>query len=220
MTKFKLGNEINTSSANNNMNVGTNVYNQIPNKNKIKKDKDKKINLYKDAIKYFKKCKNINISLGINQIKIIYSLIMISKCYIPLNDYKNAINNINEALNLFFEFSKTFKDYHSKNYNSKVMLFIENNIFQYILFTFARICYSFNKPYSCNWIILKIFESSPYLINSVHYHSGVILNYYLEKNKLKLSKEDLKIFNYLILSKEYEKSKKYFSKINLLLKFN
>ena len=78
MTKFKLGNEINTSSANNNMNVGTNVYNQIPNKNKIKKDKDKKINLYKDAIKYFKKCKNINISLGINQIKIIYSLIMIS----------------------------------------------------------------------------------------------------------------------------------------------
>ena len=65
--------------------------------------------------------------IGINQIKIIYSLIMISKYYIQLNDYPNSINNINEALSLFFEFSKSFKDYHSKNYNPKIMLFIENS---------------------------------------------------------------------------------------------
>ena len=125
-------------------------------------------------IKLFNECKNINILLGINQIKVIYSLIMISKCYIQLNDYKNAIININEALSLFFEFSKSFKEYHSKNYNPKIMLFIENTIFHYILFTIVRICYSFNRPFACNWIIIKIFESSPFLIGNVHYHSGIL----------------------------------------------
>ena len=59
MTKFKLGSEINI----NNLSPGTN-------KNKIKKEKEKKINYFKDAIKYFTICKNINFLLGINQIKI------------------------------------------------------------------------------------------------------------------------------------------------------
>ena len=116
MTKFKLGNEIILEI-------------NKQNKNKVKKNKDKMINLLKDAIKYFQECKNINSLLGINQIKIIYSLIMISKSYIHLNDYKNAITNINEALSLYFEFSQTFKEYHYKSYNPKVMLFVESNIF-------------------------------------------------------------------------------------------
>jgi len=197
MTKFKLGTEINP----NNLTPGTN-------KAKIKKEKEKKINYFKDSIKYFNKCKNINISLGINQIKIIYSLIMISKCYIQLNEYKNAIININEALTLFFEFSKTFKDYHSKNYNPRFMLFIENYVFQYILFTMQRICNAFNKPFASNWINLKIFETSPFIINDVHYYSGIFLQNYLDKNKLKINRLD-----YKFLLKEYDKAKKYFSKI-------
>jgi len=197
MTKFKLGSEINP----NNLTPGIN-------KNKIKKDKEKKMNYFKEAIKYFNICKNINAALGINQIKIIYSLIMISKCYIQLNEYSNAITNINEALSLFFEFSKSFKDYHSKNYNPKFMLFIENNVFQYILFTIQRICYTFNKPFASNWINLKIFETSPFLISNVHYYSAIFLQNYLDKNKLRVNKLD-----YKILIKEYDKAKKYFSKI-------
>ena len=70
---------------------------------------------------------------------------MISKSYVQLNDYKNAIQNINEALSLYFEFSKTFKDYHSKYYNPRAMLFIESNIFHNILFTFSRIFSFFIK---------------------------------------------------------------------------
>jgi len=197
MTKFKLGTEVNP----NNLAPGTN-------KAKIKKEKEKKINYFKDSIKYFNKCKNINVSLGINQIKIIYSLIMISKCYIQLNEYKNAIININEALTLFFEFSKTFKDYHSKNYNPRFMLFIENNVFQYIIFTMQRICNAFNKPFASNWINLKIFETSPIIISDVHYYSGIFLQNYLDKNKLKINRLDHKF-----LLKEYDKIKKYFSKI-------
>jgi hypothetical protein len=108
----------------------TNPNNLTPgtNKNKIKKEKEKKMTYFKDSIKYFNICKNINVSLGINQIKIIYSLIMISKCYAQLNDYRQAMNNINEALSLFLELSKSFKDYHSKNYNPRIMIFVEKTL--------------------------------------------------------------------------------------------
>ena len=207
MTKFKLGSEANN---NNNINIGQSV---ALNKKNKKKNKDKKIKHYKDAIKYFNECRNINILLGINQIKVIYCLIMISKCYMELNDYRNSINSINEALSLFFEFSKSFKDYHSKNYNPKIMLFIENNIFHYIVFTIERICSFFNKPFACNWIILKIFETSPFLIENVHYHSALFIQNYLEKNKLKLNKADSKFLTNASMLKEYEKNKNYFSKI-------
>ena len=215
MTKFKLGHEMNNNNNTTNISSLTPVGNTGlgANKNKMKKDKDKKINYFKEAINLFTECKNINILLGINQIKVIYSLIMISKCYMQLNDYKNSINNINEALSLFFELSKSFKDYHSKNYNPKIMLFIENNIFHYILFTLERICALFNKPHACNWIILKIFETSPFLISNVHYSSGLFLQNYLERNKLKIAKSDSKFIKSSILLKEYDKAKKYFAKI-------
>ena len=182
MNKFKLGSEINSGHNNSPNNAGD------INKNKIKKMKEKKINYFKDAIKYFQECHNINTLLGINQIKIIYSLIMISKCYIELNDYKSAIININDALTLYFEFSQAFKDYHAKNYNPKIMLFVESNIFHYILFTISRICKAFNKPSASNWIILKIFETSPFIFNNVHYHAGVNLFTFLDRNKIKMIK--------------------------------
>ena len=63
---------------------------------------------------------------------------MISKCYIELNDYKSAIININDALTLYFEFSQAFKDYHAKNYNPKIMLFVESNIFHFFYLPFLE----------------------------------------------------------------------------------
>ena len=215
MTKFKLGCEMNVGGNMSSITPGGNigVSANMANKAKMKKDKEKKMAYFKEAINLFTECKNMNILLGINQIKVIYSLIMISKCYIQLNDYKNSVNNINEALSLFFELSKSFKDYHSKNYNPKIMLFIENNIFHYILFTMERICYLFNRPYACNWIILKIFETSPFLIGNVHYNSGVFIQNYLERNKLKMAKTDSKFIKSAVLLKEYEKAKKFFGKI-------
>ena len=93
------------------------------------------------------------------------------------------------------------------------MLFIENNIFHYIVFTIERICSFFNKPFACNWIILKIFETSPFLIENVHYHSALFIQNYLEKNKLKLNKADSKFLTNASMLKEYEKNKNYFSKI-------
>ena len=210
MTKFKLGHEMNNTNNNPNnssLTPGGNLgMGAAGNKNKTQKDKDKRINYFKEAINYFTECKNINISLGINPIKVIYSLIMISKCHIQLNDYKDAMNNINEALSLYFELSKSFKDYHSKNYNPKIMLFIENNIFHYILYTMERICYTNSKPFACYWIILKIFETSPFLIGNVHYNSGMYIQNYLERPKIK-QKSDAKY------SKIVNKFRQYFSKI-------
>ena len=211
MTKFKLGTEIN--SGNQTTNIGQNNIAGNANKNKSKKNKEKRNNYFKDAIKNFQECKNINSLLGINQIKIIYSLIMISKSYVQLNDYKNAIQNINEALSLYFEFSKTFKDYHSKYYNPRAMLFIESNIFHNILFTFSRICNSFNKSCASNWIILKIFESSPFLLSNVHYHAGMSLLNFLDKNKSKMNKYDQNFYKNANLMKESEKTRRYFTKI-------
>ena len=208
MTKFKLGSEIASGHNNeeqNNIGAG--------NKNKAKKNKEKVINYFKDAINYFQECKNINSSLGINQIKIIYSLIMISKCYLQLNDYKNSIESINEALSLYFEFSQTFKEYHSKNYNPKVMLFVESNIFHYILFTFSRICVTFNKQCASNWIILKIFETSPFIFSNIHFPAGLSLNNFFEKNKTKMNKYDPNFYKKAKTLKEFDKIKKYYAKI-------
>ena len=208
MTKFKLGSEIISDSgdlAQNNIGAG--------NKNKTKKNKEKRINYFNDAIKYFQECKTINSSLGINQIKIIYSLIMISKCYVQLNDYKNAIENINEALSLYFEFSQTFKEYHSKNYNPKVMLFVESNIFHYILFTISRICIKFNKQCASNWIILKIFETSPFLLSNIHYPAGMSLYNFFDKNKTKMNKYDPNFYKKAKTLKEFDKIKKYYAKV-------
>jgi hypothetical protein len=212
MTKFKLGHETINNPATSSLTPAGGLNPGGINKTKIQKDKDKKKNYFIEAINLFTECKNINILLGINPIKVIYSLIMISKCYMRLGDYKNSINNINEALSLFFELSKSFKDYHSKNYNPKIMLFIENNIFHYILYTLEKICSMNNKTNACNWIILKIFETSPFLISNVHYNSGLFFLNYLnvERNKTKIQKNEQKS---PIILKEYEKAKKYFAKI-------
>ena len=210
MTKFNLGNELNKNnlSITPSANLGASVI-----KNKIKKDKDKKENYFREAINLFTECKNINLLLGINQIKVIYSLIMISQCYMQLGEYKDSLNNINEALSLYFELSKSFKEYHSKNYNPKIMIFIENNIFHYILFTMEKICFTFNRPNACNWIILKIFETSPFLLGNVHYESALFIQSYLEKKSKFATKVDTKFLKSNILSKEYDKSKRYFRKI-------
>ena len=135
---------------------------------------------------------------------------MISKCYIQLNDYKNAMININKSLTLYFKFSKTFQDYHRKYYNPKVMLFVESNIFHLILFTISKICNIFNKPCASNWIIIKIFESSPFFLSNIHYQACVSLFHFLERNKTKMNKYEPNIYKNAIIMKEYEKLKKYY----------
>ena len=191
MTKFKIGSEIN---------------------NKNKKDKEKKEKYLKEAIKNFEECKVINNLLGINKIKVIYSLIMISKSYLYLNDYKNSISSIIEALSLYFNFSKTFNNYHAKLYNPKIMLFVETNIFNQILFTLCRIFIAFNKPCASNYIILKIFETSPFILNSIHYNASLYLNYFFEKNKNKMNRFYKNFNKNTHLVKGFEKTKKLFAK--------
>ena len=88
------------------------------------------------------------------------------------------------------------------------MLFVENNIFQNILFSIGRICETFGMPYASNFIILKIFETSPFLIEDVHSYSAAYIQNFFERNKLKL----IKVNSNETLLKEYEKAKKYFSK--------
>ena len=157
---------------------------------KYNQEKSKKINInktndnkqnnenikkrYEDTIKYFTKCKNVSSLLGTYIIREIFSLIMISKCYIELKNYKESMININEVLLLFLDLHNSFND--KEYFNPKVMLFTGNYIFQNIMLTMAQITYNFNKiPQSC-WILMKIIEISPFIFNSIHYEAYYMIN--------------------------------------------
>ena len=99
---------------------------------------------------------------------------MISKCYIELKNYKESMININEALLLYSDLQKSFKD--KIYFYPKVMLFTENYIFQNIMLTMAQITYNFNKyPQSC-WILMKMIENCPFIFNNIHYQACFLLN--------------------------------------------
>ena len=151
------------------------IYNQI----KIKTSGYKKYNKetakkrYEEAIKYFTECKNISILLGTDTIRQIFALIMISKCYIELKNYKESMININEALLLYSDLQKSFKD--KPYFYPKVMIFTENYIFQSIMLTMAQATYNFNKyPQSC-WILMKMIETSPFVFNMIHFQASFLL---------------------------------------------
>ena len=129
---------------------------------------------FEEAIKYFSECRNISTLLGTDTIREIFSLIMISKCYIELKDYKESMININEALLLFSDLQKSFKD---KNFfDPKIMLFAENFIFQSIMLSIAQTTFICNKiPESC-WILMKIIETSPFIYNNIHHMACFMLN--------------------------------------------
>ena len=82
------------------------------------------------------------------------------------------------------------------------MLFVESNIFHYILFTMSRLCNTFNKPCVSNWIILKIFETSPFIFNNIHYHSCVNLINFFDRNKTKMNKYEPNFYKNANLMKE------------------
>ena len=199
MTQYNLANKIYNDNNDNS---------HINKKNKIKL-KEKRDTYFKEAIKYFNKCKNINELLGINQIKIIYSLLMLSKCYLNLKDYKNSIMNIDEALYSYYDFSNIFNDNNSNRYNPKILIFVETNIFQNILFIISNICSSFHKPFASNWIILNIFDTSPFILSDIHYSAGINIVKFLEKNKNIINKHN----NIVEYSKRYDNFKKYYIKI-------
>ena len=140
---------------------------KIKSKNDKKYQKEKNIKRYEEAIKYFTECKNISISLGIDIIRQIFSLIMISKCFNELENYKDSMININEALLLFSDLQNTFKD--KPYFNPKIMIFVENYIFQSIMLSMAQTTFNFNKyPQSC-WILMKMIETSLFVFNNIHF---------------------------------------------------
>ena len=189
------------------------IYNQEKSKKNNKENKNtNNENIkkrYEEAIKYFTESKNISNLLGTNIIREIFSIIMISKCYIELKNYKESMININEALLLYSDLQLSLKD--KAYFNPKVILFIENFIFQSIMLTIAQITFNFNKyPQSC-WILMKLLETSPFIFNNVHYKSCHILDKCL--NQLEI--------NYNISQRQFDKYKnninKIFSRINIRL---
>ena len=137
------------------------------NKSNIFNNRKKNENYLQEAIKNFTQCREINSALGINPIIEIFSLIMMSRCYMIISNYKKAISNLTDALILFERLTEIFKDESGEKFNPKVMFFILNFIFQSIMFTISQVCFFFNKNYACNWISIKILETSPFIINSI-----------------------------------------------------
>jgi hypothetical protein len=82
--------------------------------------------------------------------------------------------NINEALLLYSDLQKAFKD--KPYFNPKMMMFTENYIFQSIMLTMAQTTYTFNKyPQTC-WILMKMIETSPFIFNMIHFQTCFLLN--------------------------------------------
>ena len=188
------------------------IYNQEKiksnNENNKKYNKENAKQRYEEAIKYFVECKNISILLGTDTIRQIFSLIMISKCYIELKNYKESMINLNEALLLYTDLQKTFKD--KPYFNPKIMLFAENYIFQNIMLSFAQVTFSFNKyPQSC-WILMKMIETSPFIFNNIHYQSCFLLSSCLNQieNSFSFSRQ---------VDKYKKRMNKIFSRINIRL---
>ena len=189
------------SNQNNNNNNNNNDNKKVNNETSQRR--------YEEAIKYFNECKNISSLLGTDTIREIFSLIMISKCYIELKNYKESMININEALILYTDLQKSFKD--KTYFNPKVMLFTENYIFQSIMLSLAQTTYSFNKYHQSCWILMKIIETSPFVFNNIHYQACFILS-----NCLKQLEN-----NYNIAPRQIDKYRKninkMFARINIRL---
>ena len=114
--------------------------------------------------------------------------------------YKEAMMNLNEALTLFLELRKTFKDDENILFCPRVMLYIESLIFQTIMFNIVQAARIPNKDNACGWLILKIFETSPFIFPNIH---GECSN--LIQNCLKVSDKG---------NRYKDKYKKVFSKIS------
>ena len=166
-----------------------------------------------DAISAFNECKKINDLLNMNHIKKITFLIMIARCHIKMDNYKETLISLNHALSLYEE---SFKIKINSSFCPKVMLFTENYIFQNIMFTIAQIAYIHKKYFSAGWILLKIFETSPFILCDVHYHGCIILS-----NCLKFYEKSLKIdkvFEQLKLLDKYKKlNDKIFARLDIKL---
>ena len=177
---------------NNNIN---NAKNKTVNKNKnpIKNNYEK----FYEAIECFNECKDISKLLGMNPIKHIYSHIMIAQCYIKMKIYKEAMINLNEALILYIELQKIFKDEENELFCPRVMLYIESFIFQTIMFNIVQAVRISSKENACGWLILKIFETSPFIFPNIHGEcSNIIQNClkYPDKNN-RYKDKFKKIFN-------------------------
>jgi hypothetical protein len=157
------------------------------------------------AFNAFKETRKINQILGMNPIREIYCLIMMARCQIQNKVYRDAIEYINEANILFVDFINLFKENQSKSFNPKVMLFVFDNIFQTLMLTTAQCAVIMGKSNAVGWIIIKMFQTSPFLLEPQHsLGSKLLLNTLRTLDKNKTNKK---------LTKIYQNTKKLFSKI-------
>lgn len=158
-----------------------------------------------EALNAFKEAKKINQILGMNPIREIYCLIMMAKCQIQNKVYREAIEYINESNILFVNLITLFKQNQNRTFNPQIMLFVFNNIFQTIMLTTAQCAQLMGKSNAVDWIIFKMFQTSPFVLEHQHLiGSKLILNSLrtLERNK-----------NNKKLSKIIQNAKKLYSKI-------
>ncbi len=114
-----------------------------------------------------------------------------------MKKYKESMINLNEALILYLELQKIFKDEETVLFSPRVMLYVETAIFQTIMYNIVQAVRISSKENACAWIILKIFETSPFIFPNIHLEcSNIIQNClkYPDKNNRYKDKYK-KIFN-------------------------
>jgi hypothetical protein len=125
--------------------------------------------LLEEAVVHLKKALTINSTMNFNQIKSIFTLILIARCSFYSEEYSEATNSLKEALLKFSDLNKYFFDKNlSEQIDPRVMFVTNGIIMEQILFYLARVSEKIGKRQLSGWLYNKLMEISYFKNNEIH----------------------------------------------------
>jgi hypothetical protein len=143
--------------------------NRIGKKERLKRCQEEHSALLEHAVGYLQKALSINNTMNFNQIKSIFTLILISKCYYYMDEQLEAANHLKEALLKFSDLNKYFFEKNIWEQIDPRVMFVTNGIImEQILFWLARVNEKIGKRQLSSWIYNKLMEISYFRTNDIH----------------------------------------------------
>ena len=177
----------------------------IPKAERLKMRQDDQ-RLLEEAIVDLNYSLSINTTMNLNQIKSIFTLILIAKCNFYNEKYTEASNDLKKALLKFSDLNKYFFEKNLwEQIDPRVMLIINGIIIEQILFNLGRVCEKLKKKQLAGWIFNKMMEISYFRSNEIYRKACNKLKKFFE-----IEKENLEFSNCKnLLEKISRRLKKY-----------
>lgn len=178
-----------------------------------------------EGIRYLKESLNINQQLGINPIKTILTLILISKCYYHIEDYNQSLISAKDALVKFTEFNQMLFEKNLNNELDSRIIFILTNIFNEQIFSqSALICHKLGKKQISANIYNQLLSKCFFISRDFHIDIFYKLNLYLFESSNKemgiAVNESMNSNNDTFMITDREVNGKNNQNLNNLTKFN